>query len=265
MKNLLLNGRFYGNLNDWAGDGAFDRSLGYPRQGCVALDAGENISQEIGLSEDALYTLHFFYRLASGATLTVKYGATTLMQLTGTADVWHEGVTVFALDAGANDSIQFVASSAAAYVDACTLMYGGLAISRAEIAGRVHARLTALAADAGLGTSASSAGDQGSYSAAIDEALRAVGAMGRYGEPDVTELGLEHINAVIDATQSAILGQLQATYALATDVTLGPQRENRSQIISNISKLMGGGSNGDGGGRRGRVVSAKLSFSEWMR
>ncbi len=266
MLNLLRNGRFYGNLNEWSGTGSIARSLGYPRLGCAEIDDGESISQQVGLTEDALYTLHFFYRLGAGATLTAGYGASIVLTANGTESVWHEAELVFAPDASANDSVTFSAAGGTCYVDAVTLLVGGLPISRGELAGRVHARLGDLATDAGLNSSASASGDQGSYSAAIDEALRAVGAIGKFGEPDITELNAHGVNTLIDSAHMAMLGQLRAKYALETDVTLGPHRESRSQIVKNISALMGGGADGKSGGGGGRVSMADLNRTGgWIR
>ena len=52
--NLLLNGGFEGNLYQWTGTAGIQRTLGYPRLGCVQLDAGEVIDQLIGVSANVI-------------------------------------------------------------------------------------------------------------------------------------------------------------------------------------------------------------------
>lgn len=265
MINLLLNGGFDGNLNEWdSGDGTIARSLGYPRLGCVQLTAGQSIGQEVGLSADALYTLYFFYRLGSGASLIAKYGSGITQTFTGTVDPWQEGDLIFALDVGANDSVTFEASGGTVYVDSVALLLGGLPISRDEIATRLSRRLGALATDAGLSTTPAATGPQGDYSEAIDEALRAVGAINRYGDPDVTLVETNQVNDLIEAAQAAMLQVVRTSYALETDVTLGPRRENRSQIAASIDAMLSGGGGSGGGGGNRRVGQGRLVYG-WPR
>ena len=241
MPNLLENGGFDGNLDEWAGTGSIARSLGYPRLGCVQLDAGESIGQAQSVNEDQLYTLHYFYRLASGATLTVSYGSVSQSHTGTPADAWREGVLVFALDAGASEDVQFDAAAAAAYVDTVTLLGHGLPISRQGILSIVAARIADLATDASLSSAAADDTPEGDYSYAIDEALRQAGAANRWGDVDVTLLSADKVNDAIEATVTAMLQRLRGKYALTTDVSLGPRRESRSQIADSIDRMLSGG------------------------
>lgn len=263
MINLLLNGGFDGNLNEWTG-GTIVRSLGYPRLGCAQLTAGQSIVQRVGTSEDTLYTIHFFFRLESGASLVVSYGSIT-QTFTGVVDAWQEGDMIFALDAGANDNVSFAASGGTVYVDSVALLAGGLPISRDEIAVRLERRLGALATDAALSMTPAATGPQGDYSEAIDEALRAVGAINRYGDPDVTRVETAQVNDLIESAQAAMLQVVRASYALETDVTLGPRREMRSQISASIDAMLGGGKSGGGGGGNRRVGQARIGYGDWAR
>ena len=264
MTNLLSNGGFDGNLYRWTGAGVIDRVNGYPRAGCASLATGQSITSEVvGLGENWMHGIHFFYQLAVGATLTVSYGAITLAFTGAPLGVWREGAIFFALDTGGNSGVAFAASAGACLVDSVTLMQGALPIKRSAIAAAVAARMTSLVTDASLSATASATGPEGDYSAPIDEALRALGAVNGWGDPDVTRLDGAQINDAIDAAQSALLTRLRATYALETDVVLGPRRESRSQIAGSIDAMLGGGVGGRGGGQR--VTTGKLTNGDWRR
>lgn len=264
MTNLVPNGGFDGNLDRWSGDGAIDRTLGYPRLGCAKLTTGQAIESEaVGLSADSLYTLHYFYRLATGATLTVACAGISQTHTSTPLDVWREGVMAFALDVADSDGVSFAASGGTVYVDSVTLLVGGLAIDRATLVSMISARLRSLVTEAGLSGTPSASGPNGDYTTAIDEALRAVGAVNVWGDPDITVLLPTQINDVVDSARVVILQALRADYALKTDVQLGPRRESRSQIATSIDGMLGGG--GAGGAAGGRVSVANLKHGEWQR
>jgi len=260
MANLLRNGDFSRGRYEWTGDGAISRALGYPRLNCAQLAAGQSLSQAQGISQEQLYTLHYFYQVASGATLTVGYGAVTQTHTGAPFEVWREGVLVFAVEAGeGNESVELTASGGVASVDTVTLLAGGLPKSRAGIAAEVAGRIVDIATDAELTSDANTTGPEGDYSAAIDEALRAVGAVNSWGDPDVTLLLPLKINDVIEAARMSILQRVRGKYALETDVTLGPRSESRSQIASSLDEMLAG----SGGSRRPSM--GKLGHGEWLR
>lgn len=261
MINLLRNGDFSRALYEWTGTGTINRALGFPRLNCGALAVGQSLTQAQGISEQNLYTLHYFYQVATGATLTVGYGAAVNTHTGAPLSVWREGVLAFAVDVGdGNDSVSLSSAGGTAYVDTVTLIGGGLAKSRAEIAALVASRMAAIATDQGFSTTADSSGPEGDYTAAIDEALRAVGCMNSWGDPDVTLLLPAQINAVVESARASMLQRARADYALETDVTLGPRSESRSQIASSLDEILGGG--GQGGGR---VTMARLGNGDWPR
>lgn len=259
MINLLLNGAFAGNLHEWSGTGTIDRSNGYPRLGCVSLAAGQSLGQRRDLAEDQLYNLHYFYRLTHGATLTASYGAGVSRVESGVNAVWREGLLSFALDTGANDEIAFTAAGGVVLVDTVTLLAGGLAVTRGQLAVMVAARLGTLATDAALAYAASTLGSEGNYTLAIDEALRAVGAVGDYGDPDVTRLAAEQVGDAVESARVTMLQQLRGAYALKTDVSLGPRRESYSQIATSIDAMIAGA------GSARRVSVGRLGNGEWPR
>lgn len=260
MANLLRNGDFSRGLYEWTGDGAISRSLGYPRLNCAQLAAGQSLSQAQGISQEQLYTLHYFYQVASGATLTVGYGAVTQTHTGAPFDVWREGMLVFAVEAGeGNEAVELAASGGVARVDTVTLLAGGLPKSRGQIAAEVAGRIVDIATDADLTSDANTMGPEGDYSAAIDEALRAVGAVNSWGDPDVTLLPPLKINDVIEAARVSILQRVRGKYALETDVSLGPRSESRSQIASSLDEMLAGA----GGSRRPSM--GKLGHGDWLR
>lgn len=256
--NLLQNGGFEGNLYQWTGSGTIERALGYPRLGCAKLTAGQSVSQAVGLSENAPYGLHLFFRPDPGAALTLTYGDFS-QSYNGINGVWNEATALFALSTGGNSSVTLSASGATVYVDSVTLLQGGLVITRAQLASMIAAKLSTLASDAGLGRAPSVAGPDGDYSEPIDEALRALGAISVHGEPDVTALLLNKINDCVEAARVAMLQRLRAKYALKTDVSLGPRHESYSQIAQSIDGMVSGA-----GGNK-RVVSAPMQYGEWPR
>lgn len=260
--NQLINGDFSRGLYEWTGDGTIIRSDGYPRVNAAQLTAGQRLAQAVGISTEQPYTLHYFYKVATGATLTVAYGDVSQTHTGAPLDVWREGVLVFAVDEGddANADVEISAAGGTVIVDTLTLLFGGLAKSRGQIATEVAGAIAEFATDAGLSTSASASGPEGDYSAAIDEALRAVAAITRWGDPDVTKLAANQVNLVIEGTKAAMLQRLRAKYALAVDVTLGPRSESRSQIGKSLDEMLAGG----GGGDR-RVSMSKLNHADWRR
>ena len=251
--NLLYNGAFDGNIDDeyWLGAGIINRVLGYPRLGCCQLTTGQSISQQVGLSEDQYVTLHFFYRLGAGASLTAGYGA-IIQSFGGVVDAWQEGHLSFALTVGANDNVTFTAVGGTVYVDSVTLLHGGLPITRAEIATRLLNRLGTLATDAALSATATGTSPEGDYSEAIDDALRGLSAVDIYGYPDITQVMPELVQPILQSAFTSMLQQLRVQYSLETDVTLGPRRESRSQIALSIDALLG---SGDSGGTANRQIS----------
>lgn len=245
MANLLDNGGFHGNLDEWTGTGSILRSDGYPRYGCAQLDDGEYVEQDQDIGADQLHTLHYFYKISTGGTLTATYGSSLSQAHSGvTVEVWHEGALAFALDANGSDSVRFAASGATCYVDSVTLLVGGLSMTRATVATRVARKIAALATEQSLSTDASTDGPEGDYSDAIDDALRGLGCINVYGDPDVTAARSGQVSSLIDGAVAAMVEQLRVTYSLESDVSLGPRRESRSQIAGMLGELQGGSGGG---------------------
>lgn len=278
--NLLINGGFNGNLYAWTGTGTISCTAGYPRLGCVSLAAGQYIQQARDIGANWLYTAHFFYQVATGATLTVSYDTISQTFSGSPLNVWREGVMVFALDSGVSGgALRFAASGGACLVDSVNLLAGGLPTTRAQLAAVVADNLSDLATDASLSSTASAAGPEGDYSLNIDQALRSLGALSTFGsagltvptdadastwgDPDVTQLEQNEVNDAATLVTNSLLTQLRGKYVLETDVSLGPRRESRSQILGNINAMLGAGSGGKGSG--GGVGVGKLTNGDWRR
>lgn len=261
-KNYLFNGGFEGNLYYWAGTGVINRTLGYPRLGCCQLDTGRYIEQVRAIGPNWPHTIHFYYRLSTGATLTVQYGATISQTFSGTpADVWREGVLTFAVDASpaATDSVKFTASGGTVYVDTATLMVNSPAMTRAALASAIQGRITALVSDSGFDATASALGPEGDYTSAVEEAFRSLGAINRWGDADPPTLPTDKINDLVVAGQEAMIHKLRAKYALKTDVSLGPRRESYSQIAQSLDEMLAGNASDH------RVSTGPITYGDWQR
>lgn len=262
MINQVVNGGFSRGLYLWEGSGAIERSLGYPRLNCAHLEAGETLSQAVGISPEQYFTLHYFYRLTTGATLTIGYGDVTQEHTGEPLNVWREGVLAFSVEEGAgNGAVTLSAAGGVAYVDSVALVGGGLAATRQFIAQEVARRIPTLAAEKGLTYAPSAEGPEGSYTAGVDEALRANGALSAWGDIDVTLLGPLYINDVIEGALQATLQLLRGMFALDVDVTLGPRSESLSQRAKALDGLIGGGEAADNRASMGRLGRA----NGWQR
>lgn len=261
--NLLVNGHFDGSLLHWSG-GVMNRSLGYPRPGCAQIDDGEAIEyifQALPASPGQVYSLHFFYRRAAGCVLSVTLGNANL-EFFGPTDVWQEGVLVLGVDDEVAVAPAFAAATATGYVDGVTVVTGVLPLTRWALMLTVSHRLAALATDAGLNAAATGKGPEGDYTAAVEESLRQVGAVNEWGDPDITALAADQVNAAIEAALTAMMGQLANHYALETDVSLGPRSESRSQIAKMLTTLGGAGA---GAGDRSAKVGPLRRVGGWER
>jgi hypothetical protein len=112
-------------------------------------------------------------------------------------------------------------------------------MTRADIAARVHNRLGNLATDNGLTTTPSGSMTEGSYTYAVDDGLRSVGAFDETtGAVDVDLLTVANIPAVLDNTLFYMLTQLQGSTAALVDTTVGPYSQSLSQKKANIEKML---------------------------
>lgn len=115
-------------------------------------------------------------------------------------------------------------------------------MTRAQIAAAVHRKLGQLATDAGLSTAESGDQTEGSYTDAIDAALRQLGAYDPDTEAlDAALVGISSINALLRIVEGEMLERLQRHYALLTDIKVGQRDEKLSQIGAALRALAAAG------------------------
>jgi hypothetical protein len=106
-----------------------------------------------------------------------------------------------------------------------------MALTRSQLAAIVHRRLGRLADDAGLTTTAAQGQMEGSYTDAIDAALRSLGAA------SIDDVATAHVNALIALVEAEMLSRLERHYALETDYQQGALSQKLSQIRAGIQSI----------------------------
>jgi hypothetical protein len=133
-------------------------------------------------------------------------------------------------------------------------------VTRAQIAAQVHNKLGRVATERNLTITPSGTLTEGSYTYAIDAALRNVGAINpETGLPDVRYLNDTSVQNAIDATRREMLEQLQSDYAVEVDTRTGPYQQSLSQKRQAIAEILGG-AGGESGSSTGGIVVRKMSY-----
>lgn len=265
MGNVLLNGRFLGQLDAWtASNATYDATAGGVHLGCASLAVGGSVSQPFAPPESRTYDLTLSV-YPVGAALTGEAEARVLDEtgteiaafaLVGDADEWTPQSFSLGLAGGRNYTLRIVnvAADGVVKVDDVVLAYSP--ITRAAAAAETHARLGRLASERGYSTAASGALTEGTYTYAINAALRELSATDPdTGLPDVRWLQPAQVNDLIDLAERYMLEQLLRDYAVEVDITVGQRRENLSQIAGRLAQLTG-----PTGGEQRRVVTRKLRY-----
>lgn len=276
-QSYLLNGRFLHNLNGWTVSDPsvqYQASDGDDQYGFAVLPTGNHsIEQAFGVEGVRQFTLHLSVKAVgtslsgSQATLVIEDGDgnTVLTQaLTGTADVWTENTFTYGLGEGTTYTLRITNVSAAGNVKIDDAWLWFVPLTRAQMAARTHAKLGRLATDRQLSPTAAGELTEGSYTYAIDGALRSVGAIDpETGLPDVRFLDEQTVQTALDYVYRQMLEQLQADYSAEVDTTSGPYTQRLSQKQAAISDMLGGGGSGSsGGGASGPVVMRELSHDD---
>jgi hypothetical protein len=268
-RSYLTNGRFLHNLDNWnASSASYSAGDGDDHYGVAVLAAGGGyVSQQFTVSGAKNYTIHLAVKAigatltAGQATLTVTDGAgntVATQNLSGTADAWTEQTVTFGLADGTSYTLKLTNVSAAGDVRIDDVWLWYVPLTRAAIATRVNAKLGLLASDRSLSTTPSGSLTEGSYTYAIDQGLRSVGAINTLtDEPDVRWLTTASLDTLLAQVEAAMLEQLQRDYATMVDITVGQRSENLSQIAKAIGTLKGQ-AGGSGGG--GRAVTRQLKY-----
>lgn len=265
-RSHLANGRFLQNIDQWTATGAsYSAGDGDDHYGVCVLTAGGYITQTFAVPYARAYTLHSTVKPVGGtlttnqmlATITDGDGNTVVaLSLEGaTLNAWQENEDTLGLAPGTTYTLEYRNNSALTVrLDDVWLWF--VPITRAQIAAQVHARLGQLATDYSLTTTPSGALTEGSYTYAIDNGLRALGAINdETGQVDIRYLDAGDVLTAIDLVEQEMLKRVQRSALTEVDVSLGPRRESLSQKAEMISKAM---SNGSGKGGGGRVVVRTL-------
>lgn len=265
-RNLLTNGRFEDALTGWtAQDAAYAAGEGEQFLGCAAIAPGGTLRQAFGTRSRVRHHLRLAYK-GDGAALTVTLtdsaGRTVkTAALTGAVD-WGEMLWALYLPLGQYTLAVENTGSVTAYVDGAWVW--PVVRTRAEIAAAVADALGALADDAGLSSAASGSQTEGDYTAAIDAALRAVGAVDEdTGLPDVRWLEAGQVQAVERAALREMVARLRRKYALLVDTAIGPRRESLSQIQAALGQIEADLGASEATGRQVQTRRMRYATPDW--
>jgi len=270
-RSELINGRFLHDLNGWTLSGAeYSAGDGDDHYGVAVLADGEYIQQAFAVARVRTYSLNIDVKAVGGALsgtnvqaiITDGNGNTVAsLSMTGTADTWTANANDLGLGHGTTYTLKVINNDFGADVKIDDIWLWHVPITRAALATRVNTKLTRLASQRSLSTTASGSLTEGDYTYAIDAGLRGVGALNpETGLPDVRYLDANMVNEAIDAVTREVLEQLQADYAVEPDFKGDEYQESRSQIGDKIDSMLGKDKFGRGGSV-GRVVQRRLSHT----
>ena len=265
-KNRLINGRFLHDLDNWTVAGAvYSAGDGDEHYGVAVLASGGGyIEQTFSVARVRAYSLHVAVKAMgvtlSGANVTALItdgdgNSVTTENLAGAADTWTENTITLGLAGGTTYTLRITNNDTGADVKLDDVWLWHVAMTRAALAARVHAKLARLASQRELSTTADGALTEGDYTYAVDAGLRAMGAVNpETALPDVRYVG-EQVAATLDLIEREMLEQLRRDYAVEVDVQLGPRRE----ALSQVSKALEGMAQAGGGGEVRRVGMGRLT------
>lgn len=242
--NRLYNADFAQDLSQWtaAGGASFIASQGYRELGAAYLQSGDSIAQPFTVGIGRPYMVEVAVKSVSGTgslTLTITTASEAATVYTSTIAVtasWVLNSTRVGLPWG--DYVLTLAySNVAVYVDDVSIAF--VPATRAELATTVAARLGVLATAASMTTTLSGSNTEGDYTAAVDEGLRAVGAMDPAGRVDVRYLEPDSVTACQNEIEMAMLKTLHRYWVTKTDYQLGPRQEKLNQIQQALLALTG--------------------------
>lgn len=270
-RNYLINGRFLQNLNGWTAENgaSYLASDGDDHYGIANLPVGGSVRQDFAVDNARAFTLHVAVKAPSGtltagqATFAITDGdgnAVLTGDLAGGAGAWTETNYTIGLGGGTTYEIKFLNVSAAGDIRIDDIWFWFVPVTRAQIAAQVHNKLGRVATERNLVTTPSGTLTEGSYTYAIDAALRNVGAINpETGLPDVRYLNDTSVQNAIDATRREMLEQLQSDYAVEVDTRTGPYQQSLSQKRQAIAEILGG-AGGESGSSTGGIVVRKMSY-----
>ena len=261
-RSLLTNGHFYHRLDGWiaAAGAVYSAGDGDAQYGVVEMPVGASIRQAFAVDRARRYTLHLATK-AGAATVTITDGDGSALPgqpAPGAADVWTESSLTFGLAPGTTYTLT-VSNAGAGTILVDDLWLWWVPKTRLDLAGIVARKLGALATDAELSSSAFDGQSEGSYTDAIDAALRSVGAIDPESDtPDIRGLTAGLLDSALQQIERGMLERLQRHYATFVDTKEGPLDQKLSQIGAALKSFTGGSA---GGGRGGPVVVRRLDRS----
>lgn len=272
-RNHFVNGEFTHNLNGWTATGgaAYLASDGDEHYGIANLPVAGSISQAFAVEAARSFSFHVSAKSPTGAlsagqcTYEIKdsNGLTVVTgSLDGAVSSWSENLTTLGLADGTTYTLTITNVSAAGDVRIDDVWLWYIPVTRAQIATYVDVKLGRIADERSLSTTPAGALTEGSYTYAIDAALRNVGAIDpESGNPDVRWLNASSVQNVIDAARREMLEQLQSDYAVEVDTRTGPYQQSLSQKRAAIADMLGG-TGSESGANTGGVVVRRMSFDD---
>lgn len=268
-RTLLTNGRFFHNLDGWTASGAsYSAGDGDEHYGVAVLPTGGAfVEQGFAVVEPRLFTVHASVKPVGAALATGQAkvrivdgdGNTVLDKdlVAASAGVWAENSVGVGLAPGTTYTLRLTNVSAAGDVLVDDAWVWWVPLTRAGLAGRVHAKLGRLATERSLSTTPIGDSTEGDYTYAVEAGLRSVGAINPDTDaPDVRWLEAGNLETALEAIEMEMLERLQRDYSVETDITLGSRSESRSQIAGALERL----TSASGGGSR-RPVMRKMRHS----
>lgn len=247
--NIIYNGRFLHNLNGWDVSGGTVYSAGDADEhyGVCVLPVGGTVSQTFAVIGVKQYTLHVSVKatatlLAGQCTLEIRDGddnQVVSMSLNG-GTAWTDNEVIYGLAEGTiyTLTVKNVSAPGSVKIDDVWLWY--IPVTRAQAAETVHAKLGRLATERGLTTTPSGTLTEGSYTRAINAALRHIDAIDTdTGEPSVRWVDEGGVKLFIDAVEREILEQLRLDYVVEVDTSTGPYSQQLSQKRGALDEILG--------------------------
>lgn len=242
--NRLYNGDFARDLANWNAEGnaAFVANQGSAELGALSLpDAASAVEQGFTIGVGRPYMLEMAVRAdaADGevsVAITNSAGDAVWSAAYLTNTDWIIYTTRIGLAWG-DYTLRLAFSDTACYVDDVSLAW--VVKTRAELAASVANHLGVLASAAGFSTGQTQTATEGDYTDAVDEGLRAVGALDPAGRPDVRYLDTDTLSGCLGAIELAMLNKLHRYWVTKTDYAIGPRQEHLSQVQAALLALTG--------------------------
>jgi hypothetical protein len=233
MCNLIYNPRFRSSeLSGWNSEGSpeYVPDDGHAGLGCVRFDGdGDALEQPLRLPEPLTYTISVWAKGSGTATLALRNKDDAVAYTTtisGGGAGWTETETAVQLPAEQFD-FRLERASGVVLVDDVSLAH--VPATRAELATLAEDRLSDLATEFSLSTGRDGDLTEGDYTHAISAALRTLGMVNEWQDPDVRCMDPGDVDRVVKQIEEEMLPVLHNKALLRTEsYSLGPLTERKS-------------------------------------